>query len=63
MRGQAARLGNYPNLGRTGRIPGTRELPIGRTPYLVVYTVDRSIDTVIILRVLHGARLWPDHPQ
>ena len=59
IREQAARLGDYPNLGRPGRILGTRELPIGRTPYLVVYTVDRRIDAVIILRVVHGARLWP----
>lgn len=59
IRYQVARLAEYPNLGRPGRVPGTRELPITRTPYLVAYTVDRGIDAVVILRVLHGARLWP----
>ena len=41
-----------------GRVVGTRELPIARTPYLAAY---RIIDnTVIILRILHGAQQWPD---
>lgn len=53
-------LADFPGLGRPGRIPGTRELAIGRTPYVVAYTVDRGIDAVIVLRVIHGARLWPD---
>src|SRR6266536_1715944 len=30
-------LRNYPHLGRTGAEPGTRELVIGRTPFIVVY--------------------------
>ena len=53
-------LEDFPLLGRPGRSPGTRELMISRLPYLVVYSVDAADpQTVVILRVLHGARLWP----
>jgi toxin ParE1/3/4 len=60
IRTQADHLAAHPGLGRAGRVPGTRELVISRTPYIVAYTVDQRIDAVIILRVLHGARRWPD---
>ena len=29
------RLADYPNPGRPGRVPGTRELVIGNTPFLI----------------------------
>jgi plasmid stabilization system protein ParE len=32
---------------------------ISRLPYLVVYSVAADPRTVVILRVLHGAMLWP----
>ena len=41
-----------------GRVAGTRELLIPRTPYLAAYLVDG--DTVRILRVLHGTQMWLD---
>ncbi len=51
-------LVQFPECGRQGRIEGTRELVISRTPYIVAY---RILDgTVYILRVLHGAQAWPD---
>lgn len=50
-------LGDNPHLGRPGRVPGTRELIITDTPYLVAYAVEG--DQVVILAVLHGARRWP----
>ncbi|MHB8575588.1 MAG: type II toxin-antitoxin system RelE/ParE family toxin [Dehalococcoidia bacterium] len=53
-------LVDQPNLGRPGRTAGTRELVIPRTPYVVGYAVDVQADAVIVLRVLHGARSWPD---
>lgn len=54
------RLSDFPFLGKPGRSPHTRELGIPRLPYLVVYTVEPpKPETVIILRVLHGAMLWP----
>ena len=52
----AARLAEHPLLGRTGKIPGTREL-IPRESYRLVYEVDG--DTVWILALVHTARLWP----
>jgi len=51
----------FPESGRPGRFAGTRELVIGRTPYLAIY---RSADGVIhMLRLLHGAQSWPDELQ
>ena len=41
-----------------GRVPGTRELVIPRSPYIVPYRLQRT--TIQILRVYHGARRWPD---
>lgn len=55
---QVERLGRHPNSGRPGRIEHTRELVINRTPYIVPYQVTDS--GVVVLRVLHGARRWPD---
>lgn len=51
-------LPNNPQIGRAGRVPGTRELVILRTPYIVPYRIQRS--TIQILRVYYGARRWPD---
>ena len=45
-------------MGRKGRVPGTRELVITGTPFVVAYRVRR--DQVEILAILHGARRWPD---
>jgi toxin ParE1/3/4 len=47
-----------PDLGRPGRVPGTRELVIPRTPFIVPYRVQHG--TIQILRVFHGARRWPE---
>ncbi|MHC2435055.1 plasmid stabilization system protein ParE [Bradyrhizobium sp. USDA 4451] len=35
-----------------------RELVVPRTPYVAAYLVEG--ETVRILRVLHGAQMWPD---
>ena len=58
IREQAETLTRFPQGGRSGRIEGTRELVISRTPYIVAYRI--ALDTVRILRVLHGSRRWPD---
>jgi addiction module RelE/StbE family toxin len=55
---QVKRLIVTPEIGRTGRTPGTREFVINRTPYIAAYRIDGQV--VRILRVLHGAREWPD---
>ena len=51
-------LTDHPNMGRQGRVGGTRELVISRTPYIVPYRVRG--DQVEILAVFHGARKWPE---
>ena len=51
-------LPDNPQIGRAGRVPGTRELVIARAPYIVPYRVQRI--TIQILRVYHGAGRWPD---
>jgi addiction module RelE/StbE family toxin len=53
----AAKLETMPRLGRPGRVEGTRELVIARSPYLIVYAVGAA--QVSIVRVLHGAMRWP----
>ncbi|NIM18546.1 MAG: type II toxin-antitoxin system mRNA interferase toxin, RelE/StbE family [Candidatus Aminicenantes bacterium] len=53
----AARLEENPYIGRDGRVKGTRELVIPKTPFIAAYRI--KDDVVEILRVLHGARKWP----
>jgi toxin ParE1/3/4 len=47
-----------PQVGRPGRVIGTNELVIGRTPYLVPYRLRG--ETIEIARVLHARQRWPD---
>jgi toxin ParE1/3/4 len=51
-------LGSHPGIGRQGRVEGTRELIVSKTPYLVAYRVRQN--EVEVLRALHGAQKWPD---
>jgi len=51
-------LTEFPGSGRPGRRPDTRELVIGKTPYIVAYRVRG--DAIEVLRVLHGRQRWPD---
>jgi len=44
----------FPHIGRAGMAPGTRELVIGRTPYVVVYRVREKV--VTINTIWHGAQ-------
>ena len=52
-----AMLVNQPGLGRPGRIPGTRELVVLKTRYIVPYRVRSAV--VEILRVFHTSRRLP----
>jgi addiction module RelE/StbE family toxin len=49
-------LSSFTHLGRPGRVKGTRELVIARTPYVVIYRV--KSDEVQILIVLHSSQKW-----
>jgi toxin ParE1/3/4 len=50
-------LPSQPSLGRPGRVPGTRELPVPHTRYLIAYRFRRG--TIEILRVFHASRRPP----
>ena len=52
------RLADTPNIGRPGRVDGTRELIVVGTPYIVAYAV--VDDRINILAVQHGAQEWPE---
>lgn len=57
VRNSVAVLADQPNIGRPGRITGTRELVVTRFPYILPYRVrDGSVE---VLRVFHTARKWP----
>ncbi len=51
-----SQLESNPALSRPGRVPGTRELIIADTPYLIPYRVQPRLQRIEILRVFHTAR-------
>lgn len=51
------RLEQFPQMGRLGRVEGSRELVVTGTPFVVAYRVKG--ESVQILAVLHAARKWP----
>lgn len=55
--GAAKYLGRMPRSGRSGRVRGTRERVVLRTPYILVYKIGSG--RLRILRVYHAARRWP----
>jgi toxin ParE1/3/4 len=57
VRRTARRLLAMPRSGPPGPLPGTRQIVVTGTPYLMPYRIEA--DRVVVLRVLHGRRLWP----
>ncbi len=51
-------LRTQPNIGRPGRVPGTRELVVRHTPCVIPYRVKGKV--VEILRVYQSSRRWPE---
>jgi toxin ParE1/3/4 len=47
----------HPELGRPGRVLGTRELVIPDTPYIIPYRVKG--DRLELIAVFHGRQKWP----
>jgi len=58
IRSAVPELANQPGMGRPGRIPGTRESVLVDVPYIIAYRVEGN--SVVILRVLHTSRKWPE---
>ena len=48
---------DHPDIGKPGRVAGTREWVVTGTPYIIFYVV--KDDTVEVIRVLHGKQSWP----
>ena len=57
IRAAVDQLAEYPSMGRIGRVPLTRELIVGGTPWIIVYRVRAEV--VEIIRMLHAAKAWP----
>jgi len=51
-------LAAFPMSGRAGRVPGTRELVISRTPFIAAYAIDKA--RIVILAIYHVAQHWPE---
>lgn len=51
-------LATQPQMGRPGRITGTREWAIPGTPYVIPYRVKR--DSLQLIAVFHGRQRWPE---
>ena len=50
-------LQTQPQMGRPGRILGTRELVVPETPYILPYRIRR--ERLELIAVFHGRRQWP----
>lgn len=50
-------LQTQPDMGRPGRVLGTRELVVPHTPYIIPYRVRRG--RIELIAVFHGRQKWP----
>jgi toxin ParE1/3/4 len=55
--GAPDRIIQFPEVGRAGRVNGTRELVVSGTQYFIVYRLKKK--AIHFLRVLHGHQKWP----
>jgi len=53
-------LSENPSLGHPGRLPGTHELVIPKTRYIVPYRVRPRLQRIEILRIFHTSRKQPE---
>jgi toxin ParE1/3/4 len=53
-------LQSHPEMGRPGRVVGTRELVVPDSPYVIPYRVRR--ERLELIAVFHGPMKWPLKP-
>ncbi|MET0719816.1 MAG: type II toxin-antitoxin system RelE/ParE family toxin [Tardiphaga sp.] len=46
----------FPAIGKESFEPGMRELVVTGLPYIIVYTVDRESDQIVVSAILHSAQ-------
>jgi toxin ParE1/3/4 len=51
------RLARFPELGRAGRVEGTRELSVPRTRFIIAYRLTDARVEIVALR--HAKQDWP----
>lgn len=54
----AMMFGQFPRLGRAGRVEGTREFSVVGLPYLIIYAI-ASESEIDVLTVVHTRRRYP----
>ena len=54
---QVNMLLEHPEMGRPGRVAGTRELVVSSTPFVVIYRL--RAQHIEVIRVLHSSQQWP----
>jgi toxin ParE1/3/4 len=59
VRIQVGRLGDFPHLGKRGRVEGTRELVIAGYKRIAVYQINDALARIEVLVLLHARRKWP----
>ena len=50
-------LQTHPDMGRPGRVLGTRELVVAETPYIIPYRFRR--ERLELIAIFHGRQKWP----
>ena len=53
-------LQTQPNMGRPGRLVGTRELVVPNTPFIIPYRVRN--ERLELIAVFHGRQRWHQNP-
>lgn len=56
---QVGHLRQNPFIGRPGRVPGSRELVVSGTHFIIPYRFDGR-ELIELLAVMHDAREWPE---
>ena len=54
---EADRLGEFPQLGRVGTVPGTYEWTVPRLPYIFVHELNDATEEIVVLGFFHRAQL------